>query len=209
MNQPIYKNELSPSGQDRSQPLSRPDFDAVAAKGHRLLSGMEKRAGHTVFGQQYGVYSSPEGQAQWSRTKHEAYQASRSDWGGATFNPRTGRAVDFHEPDKHAVTVKTPGQETTTVPHNLNEQQFGKHMDAARKSYRQLRNDQHYLGVFHDSDQGRVDIDPVVVTGDRTGKHRESVGRERAQQIAAASHALGGAYHFASGNGVWPPHVAD
>jgi hypothetical protein len=44
---------------------------------------------------------------------------------------------------------------------------------------------------------GRIDIDPVTVLD--TLQEVETIG--------AWTHAIGGAYGFASGDGFWPPHV--
>jgi hypothetical protein len=54
-----------------------------------------------------------------------------------------------------------------------------------------------YLGVFHDDDNARIDIDPVTIVATA----------DDAEKIGAYTHAIGGAYHFATGNGHFPPHV--
>ena len=207
---PIYEHEISPSGQGRSEAMPASLFQEFAQAGQRRLNDLAAGKPSEVFGAQYGVYTPPANRDVWPATKKHAYQASREDWGGGTYNPRTGQAVNFHKPDKHAVTVREQGQEPVAVPHHLSEMQFGEVMDQARRTYRkQLGRRKHFLGVFHDPDAGDVQIDPVVVTGDPSGKHREEVGELAARQIAAATHSVGGAYHFASGSGKWPPHIAE
>lgn len=203
--QPILRGELSPSGQGNSQPLSSEQFQGFAAAGQQHLNGMTQPArGAPILGQQYGVYTPPSQAGVWEGIKKSAYEATRQPWGGQTINPRTSSPVNFHKPDKFAVTTRAPGQAGLTAPHSMNETQFGSVMDQARKAYRpQLSRGGAYLGVFHDADKGTVDIDPVTVVGGAS----EQAGRLKAQQVAAATHSTGGAYHFASGNGVWPPHV--
>jgi hypothetical protein len=53
--------------------------------------------------------------------------------------------------------------------------------------------------VFHDDENHRIDIDPVLVVTNRAD----------VDTIGAATHAIGGAYNFSDGNGYWPPHVAE
>jgi hypothetical protein len=73
-------------------------------------------------------------------------------------------------------------------------------MDIARGKYaRALARGGTYLGIFHDDDNARIDIDPVTIVA--TPRDVESIG--------ACTHAIGGAYHFATGNGYFPPHVPD
>jgi hypothetical protein len=192
--QPIYKHELSPSGQERSQPMSHEQFGAFAAKGQAHLDSLKAQ----------GTQPNKMG----DETTHHAYEATREPWGGATYNPRTGNAVNFHEPDKHSVSAREPGSLPVATSAHMNEEQFGRVMNMAKvMHHKELSTAGHYLGVFHDADTHKVEIDPVVVTGD--SRHREDVGREKALQVAAATHAEGGAYHFASGNGVFPPHVKE
>jgi len=130
--------------------------------------------------------------------------------GGATYNGRTGSPVDFHYPDKLALTVREPTESPISVHPAANRQQFGQAMDQAKQQFGgRLGHTNHYLGVFHDADAGRIDIDPTVVVGDPSRKHRQKKGMQVAKEVMSATHALGGAYHFASGDGVWPNHVAD
>lgn len=193
---PIRKSEITPSGQDQSAPVSAGQFQKLAQTGSNMLSGMRERG------------PTPNFDGGMDTAKSHAYAATRSSWGGGTYNPRTGNPVDFHEPDKHAVTVREPGQSPVTVPDHVNADQFGQAMEHAKSKFaNQLSTPQHYMGVFRDDDLHEVHMDPVVVTQDRN--HDEGQGRFKAQAIAAATHSVGGAYHFASGNGVWPPHVKE
>ena len=61
---------------------------------------------------------------------------------------------------------------------------------------------------LHDvTKQGLQQIDPVVISGDPSHKHRQAAGERVSQELSAASRATGGAYSFHTGNGVYPPHV--
>jgi len=120
-------------------------------------------------------------------------------WGGATIDSHTGQAL----PDganKYALTIKGKHQDSIMLPEHPTAEQFNAAMDRARHEFHdQLSMQQGHLGVFHDDEQHRIDIDPVVVVN--TLHEVETIG--------AATHAIGGAYNFADGNGYWPPHVAD
>lgn len=71
-------------------------------------------------------------------------------------------------------------------------------MDEAKTRFADiLQRQTHFLGVFHDDDNGRIDIDPVLVVPKSS----------QVETIGAASHAIGGAYNFRDGLGYWPPHV--
>lgn len=200
---PIKRSEVAsytdPDNPQHSKQVSPEEFQATAAKGQARLDKLRSKT-HDI-----SVLTNNLGNV----TQH-AYDVTRADWGGATYNPRTAAPVDFHEPDKHVLSARTPGQETIAVPSDASPEHFSKAMQQATSTYAtQLAHSQHYLGVFHDTEKKQVEIDPVVVVGDTSGKHRESVGRAKAQEIGAATGATGGAYHFASGNGVFPPHIAD
>ncbi len=200
---PIYKSDLPdlPTAHSSSQPVSHEQFQAEAAPGQALLAQMRANPRDV---------SALHAAATWNSMVYHAYQATREPWGGATYNPATTRPVDFHEPDKFALTVRHPDESPISVSPLANRQQFGAAMDQARAAYGdRLASAHHHLGVFHDAEAGRIDIDPTVVVGDSSGKHRMEQGLSKAKGIMSATHALGGAYHFASGDGFWPNHIAD
>jgi hypothetical protein len=198
---PIKKSELPmnlETAQATSREVSPDEFQATAAKGQARLDKMRSKS-HDISALSKGL----------GEVTEHAYGASREEWGGATYNPRTAKPVSFTHPDKHVLSARTAGQEPVTVPADASKEHFSAAMQQAHSTFRdQLAHSSHYLGVFHDADKGQVEIDPVVVVGDSSGKHRQEVGQAKAQEIGAATHAVGGAYHFASGNGVFPPHVA-
>src|ERR1700733_2113452 len=169
--QPIRADEITPSGQGRSQPMSSEQFQSFAAKGQKQLDGLAAKPRQAPFADEN----------KWNDTVHGAYQASREPWGGQTINPRTSSPVDFNKPDKHAVTRRSPGQDSVRVPAHMNEEQFGSAMGQAKERFHdQLSQPQHYLGVFHDPDIGEggsIEMDPVHVTQDRG--HDEGKGREK------------------------------
>lgn len=137
--------------------------------------------------------------ANWAEITKTAFSEAQKDWGGATFDAHTGKALKGNE-DKYAITVRDPGMATVSVPEKASRKDLAKAMGTAKNRYAEiLQRPDHYLGVFHDNDKGTIDIDPVFVTADKT--HVETIG--------AYTHATGGAYHFASGDGFWPPHVKD
>jgi hypothetical protein len=183
-----------------SQAVTPEHFQQIAQKGHDYLAGTARKTSTAGL------------DADWEGVKEHAWQKTRESWGGVTINSHTGedpssgkdlgaaeakRQGVGHGLDRYAVTARQPGQEQISVPENVSRHQFGGAMDKARESYPQLGNRGHHLGVFHDDEKGTIDIDPVVVV--RT--------RDMADAVGAASHSVGGAYHFASGNGAFAPHV--
>lgn len=129
----------------------------------------------------------------------DAYDASREPWGGVTVSSHTGQ----HVPDKadvYALTMRDPGMPTVSVSPSADREAFEQAMDEARHRYASiLERPGSHLGVFHDADLDRIDIDPVLITPSLAD----------VEDIGAYTHAVGGAYHFASGDGYWPPHVKD
>lgn len=171
-----------------SRAVSREEFAQVAAHGKQLLSKMHAKA------------SPPKGLTDnlvtlKALTHHEVLKS----WGGATIDAHTGHPL-ASDANKWAVTVKPVGVDSVKVHENPTPEEWSSAMDEAVQRFGPvLANDQHYLGVFHDDDEGRIDIDPVVVV--------DSLADSEA--IGAYTHNIGGAYNFADGNGYWPPHVAD
>src|SRR5204862_7128085 len=98
----------------------------------------------------------------------------------------------------YALTVKAPGQDTVTIPEDASPAYFAAAMAEARTRFEpQLSRAQHYLGVFHDDADHRIDIDPVLVV--RSPNEVDAIG--------PYTHAVGGAYNFATRHGYFPPHV--
>lgn len=199
---PIYKADLPnlPTAHSSSQPVSHDEFQRQAASGQARLDRMRSNKQDT------SAMHAPD---TWNAMVDHAYGATREEWGGATYNPSTASAVNFHKPDKFALTVRNPGENPISVHPAASREQFGAAMDQAKHEYGdRLTGQNHYLGVFHDPEAGRIDIDPTVVVGDSSRKGRMDKGLQASQEIMAATNALGGAYHFASGDGFWPNHVA-
>jgi hypothetical protein len=85
-----------------------------------------------------------------------------------------------------------------SVPEDASQEQFQAAMNEALVKYRSiLEQGSHYLGIFHDDENHRIDIDPVVVTD----------SRDDAEAIGAYTHNVGGAFRFSDGNGYFPPHI--
>jgi hypothetical protein len=186
-----------------SRPVSHEEFQELARHGAGALAATEKKKSTKGLDEN------------WEPIKDRAYSLTREPWGGATINSHTGTMIGDTAndvaaktaaaqgkgfgTDRYGITMKRPGQESVSVPPNVNREQFGAAMDEARQRFPQIANRGGHLGVFHDADEGRIDIDPVLVV--RTPEEVEAIG--------AATRAIGGAYHFASGNGYFPPHVKD
>jgi hypothetical protein len=169
-----------------SRPVSHDEFQAMAAEGRDRLRAIQS-----------SPWSVSGLDASWPDVKARTFAEVQKPWGGATVDPRTGQDLP-QGADKFAMSVKPTGMDTTSVPEGASRQAFDEAMDAALAKYSgQLAKGGSYLGIFHDDDLGRIDIDPVTVLD--TQREVETIG--------AWTHAIGGAYRFSDGNGYWPPHV--
>ena len=169
-----------------SRPVSHDEFQRYAAEGRDRLRAIQS-APWSTRGLDDG----------WAGIKARAYAEVRKPWGGATVDPRTGKDLP-QGADKYAMSIKPTGMDTTSIGEHASAEEFGEAMDVAKAKYgNQLAKGGSYLGIFHDDDLNRIDIDPVTVLD--TLQEVETIG--------AWSHAIGGAFGFASGDGFWPPHV--
>lgn len=168
-----------------SRPVSAEEFQRLARVGQSQLDQFAKnKSPHTGLDQN------------WDAIKVESYAEVTKSWGGATIDAHTGKTLPQGE-NKYAITVKS-GLETVSVSETASKQEFDAAMNQAKSQFSSiLQRESHYLGVFHDDDAGRIDIDPVLVVS--KSKDVETIG--------AASHAVGGAYNFRDGLGYWPPHI--
>jgi hypothetical protein len=171
-----------------SRAVSPEEYDALSAEGKRTLDKMRQdRAPITGLDDN------------WASVKANAYREVQKSWGGATINSHTGVPLSSTA-NRFALSVKPAGLKTISVPETATRQQFDAAMDNAKQQFRpQLEVQRAHLGVFHDDDNNRIDMDPVVVVD--TPHEVETIG--------AYTHAIGGAYHFQSGDGYFPPHVGD
>ena len=203
---PIRKTDLPdlPTVHKDSQAVSPGEFQASAQRGQAHLNRMAAR------GQSTAAISSPAGRASLA---DRAFAATREEWGGGTYSPASGRPVNFRSPSAFALTVRDPEDKGISVPNTVNREQFGSALEQAHAQYAdKLARGSHYLGIFHDPTKklpsghtGAIDIDPVAVVKGKSFEH----GRQQAKDMMSATHALGGAYHFASGDGFWPNHVIE
>lgn len=169
-----------------SRPVSPEEFQRLAEIGQKQLEGYAQRSRPTT-----GLDEN------WDVIKTKAYEAAQESWGGATISAHTGRSLDTAA-RAYAITVKSQGQETVSVPEKASRAEFDAAMDEAKSRFADiLQRESHYLGVFHDDANGRIDIDPVLVV----------TKSSEVETIGAATHAIGGAYKFSDGLGYWPPHV--
>lgn len=170
-----------------SRPVSWEEFQHLAAIGNRQLDQMKRDKAPITGLDQH-----------WPEIKAKTYVKVQDPWGGATIDAHTGQALET-DADKYALSVKPKGLSTVSVPETASETEFNAAMDRALSSFRPvLERRGFHLGIFHDDDSNRIDIDPVAVVG--------SIAE--VETLGAYTHAIGGAYHFRTGDGYWPPHVA-
>ena len=171
-----------------SKPVSREEFQRLANEGQDKLDAMIAKSSPAK-----GLDDN------WDQIKADGYAEVTQSWGGATINAHTGQALP-QGVEAYALTIKHGGIETVSVPESATRAEFDAAMDVAKETFRPLlEREGSHLGVFHDDDMKRIDIDPVLVVNDISDVH----------SIGAATRAIGGAYNFKDGNGYWPPHVEE
>jgi hypothetical protein len=171
-----------------SKPVSYEEFQRLARQGQFILDGLQSRSSAIK-----GLDDN------WEAIKASTHAEALKEWGGATIDAHTGRPV-AQGANRWALTIKDKGVDTVSIPQGASREEFDAAMETARKRFRSvLEREGSHLGVFHDDDLKRIDIDPVLVVDTLDDVHT----------IGAATRAIGGAYNFADGNGYWPPHVAE
>jgi len=172
-----------------SRPVSHDEFQALARKGNRWID-QAKNGRQPITG-----LDGPG----WELVKQRSYAEARKSWGGETIDTDTGQPLP-QGADLFALSVKPRGMDTVSVPEHASYAEFSQAMDQAKERFRSaLERRGFYLGVFHDDENHRIDIDPVAIV--------DSV--DLVEQVGAYTRAIGGAYRFSDGNGYWPPHVPD
>jgi hypothetical protein len=171
-----------------SRAVSAEEFQQLADEGRQMIERMKAdKAPIDLAGKSFETL------------KASTFSEVQKPWGGATIDSHTGKPLQS-DADAYAISVKPAGLETISVPEAASRPTFDRAMDRGKEAFRvMLEPRQSYLGVFHDDDNHRIDIDPVVVVS--TPHEVEAIG--------AYTHAIGGAYHFKTGDGYFPPHVAE
>lgn len=181
---PLKKSDLGDApGAASSRQVSRDEYQTLAGQGRQYLEGLAGKSSHRGLDKN------------WDSITSSAHAASSEPWGGATYNAKTGKPLSPGA-NSYAVTAKEPGQAQISVKPGAKPEEFQAAMSKARES---MPAHATHLGVFHDADKGRVDIDPVTVVN----------SRQKVEQVGAYTQAKGGAFHFRSGNGYYPPHVEE
>ena len=171
-----------------SRPVTAREFQRLAIAGRDRLRAIQSARWSTR-----GL------DANWDAIRRTVYAEVQKPWGGATIDPRTGGEIP-QGADLYALSTKPNGMDTTSVAEHATPAEFDEAMNIARAKYaRELARGGTYLGIFHDDDNARIDIDPVTIVATQAD----------AENIGAYTHAVGGAYHFATGNGCFPPHVTE
>jgi len=186
---PFGREDLSNPDTPRTRAVSMEEFQTLAMRGNERLDQMRQQAtdAKALDGKR------------WVEVKARAYADSREPWGGATIEAHSGEFLTGDE-DAYALTVKPKGMDSVTVSPSASKDEFDAAMEEAKSRFgEQLRYEGSYLGVFHDDDLKRIDIDPIVVVR----------SLDAVEEIGAFTHAVGGAYHFSDGLGYWPPYVED
>lgn len=184
---PIARTDFSDPNTPRTRGVSADEFQRLAADGQRRLKRLR------------GTSSPPKGlDENWRQIGDDAYSACQSEWGGVTINSHTGKP--YSKNTGYAMTVKPERIDSVHVRIGASREEFEAGMVEARQRFdRELSYQDHHLGVFRDDAIGTIDFDPVIVVPTL----------DDVETIGAYTHALGGAYNIADGNGYWPPYVTD
>lgn len=186
----IHKSDLSTTDARRSREVTPEEFQEIAKRGAAKYELTNHGVGRGTPKALYDRFS-------WRLKVRRAFDETRKPWGGVTFDAHTGKEVT-HNADAYALTVRPVGMDSVTVKPDASGMEFLRAMNDAREKYKDiLSRAGHHLGVFHDADKNIIDIDPVLIV----------YSLKDAEEIGAFTHATGGAYHFKSGDGFWPPHV--
>lgn len=171
-----------------SRPVSPEEFQKIAGRGKEMIDRMhDNRSPITRLDRR------------WDKIKRDTYGEVQKSWGGATVDAHTGIPL-LSSADRYALSVKPEHLNSVSVSERASEVEFSQAMDQAKEQFREiLENQGSHLGIFHDDENHRIDIDPVVVVDTL----------DEVEAIGAYTHAIGGAYHFKSGDGFWPPHVVE
>lgn len=181
---PLKRSELGDApGAATSRKVSASEYQTLAGQGRQHLESLAGKSSRRGLDKHWGDITS------------SAHQAAAEPWGGATYKASTGRAVSPGA-NAYAVRANEPGQAQVSVKPDARPEEFEAAMSKVRESMPEHAT---HIGVFHDADKGRVDINPVNVVN----------SRQKVEQVGAYTRAAGGAYHFRSGNGYYPPHVED
>lgn len=114
-----------------------------------------------------------------------AYTKCQESWGGATI--RQGSGEFFPDGiDAYAVTTG----DTFTIDESASLAAFMRAVDKVAEDYPNAT----FIGVFHDDVKRTIDVNPVEVLYSRT----------EVDTFAETHTIIGGAYHFATGDGYWP-----
>lgn len=182
------ENEDIGEGLNRSAELTYDQYQRMARRGAKKLRQWRERPTGTE-----GLDDA------WNSLVEDSWQRVQEEWGGATINASTGRHVPDNA-DAYSVTVRDPGMGTIAIPIGSSREEFVTAMRRARHEYEPVLNSRFgHFGVFRNETTGMIEFDPTLVLQ----------GRSQVDEIGTATHAQGGAYHFASGKGYWIPHVKD
>lgn len=182
----IRREDLSNPDTRRARPVSEQEFKRLAANGEAMIAAMKAQRTTPLALRE-----------ELTSIKEDAWAATREDWGGVTIDTHSGNHVPANA-DQYALTIREPGQASVTVPANASREELDAAIDEAVDRFSEQFGRRHsHIGVFRDADTGKIEIDPVAVLDDL----------EDVEAIGAYTRATGGAYHFKSGNGYWPPFV--
>jgi hypothetical protein len=188
---PIFKKDYDERGgvSPRSRQVEPDEFQAVAAQGKQIVEGRRKRSTPNALDV--------------DTLAAQLYPKVKESWGGDTIDTHTLEPVVKDETgtvDQYAVTAKTRGQESVRLSEGASQEEFRAALAEATEKFKaELDSEGAHLGVFHDDDLGVIDIDPVYVVN----------SLEESDAIGAYTGALGGAYHYQSGDGFFSPYIAN
>jgi hypothetical protein len=184
---PDIKPIKAKDAQGNSRPMSMDNIQRLGAEGKKLLEVYQHNTAPTT-----GL------DANWESLKQQMWDKTRTAWGGMTIDSHTGVPITDVE-DKYAIGAPEK-RGTVSIPIDASKEDFMKAADKAKARFApQLKRQGYNLGIFHDAKKGKIEFDPSIVVN----------SRHEAEAIGVYTHQDGGAYHFATGDGHFMPHLSD
>jgi hypothetical protein len=131
--------------------------------------------------------------AQVADTLASAYREVSRSWGGLTVSLDTLESVPDGT-DAYAVSIRPAEVPAVTLPETASFAEFTHGFTVALLRFGALAESVPYLGIWHDDEHHVIELDPVAVVATRA----------EVDALGAIYPVVGGAYHFATGNGYYP-----
>lgn len=159
-------------------------YNQVSQRGHQIIA--KARGGKVRELTHYTANS--------AKVAQKAHAAVQEQWGGLTYDPRTGKYVAAVKGLEGPYASSAGQTVSLTLKEAKDQARVAAALDEVVRANRELlEREGYYVGVFHDAQAGRIDFDVnlLLKTSDEAIAVQTALGR------------TGGAYDFATGDGVF------